>query len=204
MFTGLVESTSVIRRREPLGTGIRLWIATPPSPWTAHRGQSIAVSGACLTVANDPDLSSEPDLLFELSAETLACTWFGEARVGTRVNVERALQLGDRLDGHLVAGHVDGTGSVCAVDDCGDGGRRVTLEVPAALERYLVEKGSITIDGVSLTVVAPRARRFDVALIPLTLEKTTLGELHPGRVVHIEADMIGKWIERLSAPRTAR
>jgi riboflavin synthase len=119
------------------------------------------------------------------------------------VNLERAMLLSDRLDGHLVSGHVDGRGSLAAIEDSGDGGRRITIEVEPGLERYLVEKGSIAVDGISLTVVDPRARRFDVAVIPITLEKTTLGRAESGAVVNLEADLIGKWIERL-VPRPSR
>jgi riboflavin synthase len=107
------------------------------------------------------------------------------------------MRLSDRLDGHLVTGHVDGRGRYVAIEDSGDGGRRLTIEVDPGLERYLVDKGSIVVDGVSLTVVEPRGRLFDVALIPITLEKTTLGSAERGRTVNLEADLIGKWIERL-------
>jgi riboflavin synthase len=134
---------------------------------------------------------------FELSAETLARTWLGALAPGRRVNLERALRLSDRLGGHLVLGHVDGGGAVAEVREVGDGGRLVSLEVDAGLERYLIEKGSIAIDGVSLTVVAPRGRRFDVALVPTTLAATTLGEARVGARVHVEADVVGKWVERL-------
>ncbi len=113
------------------------------------------------------------------------------------VNLERALCLGDRLDGHMVSGHVDGAGRVTAIQDVGDGGRVITFEVDPGLERYLVDKGSISLDGVSLTVVRPKGRQFDVALIPLTLELTNLGAAEVGTPVNVEADMIGKWIERL-------
>jgi riboflavin synthase len=113
------------------------------------------------------------------------------------VNLERALLLSDRLGGHLVLGHVDGGGVVTAVRDAGDGGRVVGFEVDPGLERYLIGKGSVTIDGVSLTVVEPRGRRFDVALIPTTLAATTLGEARVGQRVNVEADVVGKWVERL-------
>lgn len=205
VFTGLIEACVPIRRIEASGTGLRLTIAAPGPDFAVERGQSIAVSGACLTVI-DPSPGQRPgtghsskplDIAFDLSAETLARTWFGTAAPGRSVNLERALRLGDRLDGHLVAGHVDGVGRVVSSEDSADGGRRMRFEVPPGLERYLIDKGSITIDGVSLTVVSPSARHFDVAVIPLTLEKTGLGRARAGAPVHIEADMIGKWLDRL-------
>jgi riboflavin synthase len=168
-------------------------------------GDSIAVSGCCLTVA--PARPGDPAgaLAFDLSAETLDRTWFGAGDAlpapGRRVNVERSVRLADRLGGHLVSGHVDGGGTVVAVRDAGDGGRVLGFEVDPGLERYLIEKGSIALDGVSLTVVAPRGRRFEVAVIPLTLAVTSLGDAAVGRRVNVEADLIGKWVEKLLAPQ---
>ncbi|HEV8111534.1 MAG TPA: riboflavin synthase [Planctomycetota bacterium] len=198
VFTGLVEACSTVHRTAPRGTGLRIWVALP-SDWTPQVGQSVCVSGACLSVAE----ATPEDLVFDLSDETLQRTWFADLRPGVRVNLERAMLLSDRLDGHLVSGHVDGRGRLAAIEDSGDGGRRITIEVEPGLERYLVEKGSIAVDGISLTVVDPRARRFDVAVIPITLEKTTLGRTESGAVVNLEADLIGKWIERL-VPRPSR
>ncbi|MBI5435475.1 MAG: riboflavin synthase [Planctomycetes bacterium] len=143
-------------------------------------------------------------LEFDLSAETLARTWFGELAPGRLVNLERAMRLDDRLGGHLVSGHVDGVGAITRIEDSGDGGWRMGFEVPAGFERYLIEKGSVTIDGISLTVVEPRGRTFDVALIPETLTKTHLGRAQIGQRVNLEADLVGKWIERLVAPHVAR
>jgi len=128
-------------------------------------------------------------------------TWLGELSPGRRVNLERAARPDTRLGGHLVSGHVDGLGTVVEVVERGDGGWETHFEVPAGFERYLIEKGSITVDGVSLTVVAPRGRRFHAALIPETLRRTTLGESRAGARVHLEADQIGKWIERLLEAR---
>jgi riboflavin synthase len=139
-------------------------------------------------------------MIFDLSAETVARTWFGALESGLPLNLERALRLGDRLDGHMVSGHVDGLAEVAAVEDSGDGGRRFTFEVAPGLERYLIEKGSVTLDGTSLTVVEPDRRRFDVAVIPLTLERTNLGRAVVGQRVNVEADLVGKWIERLLPP----
>jgi riboflavin synthase len=211
MFTGLIEACVPLKRVETRGDGRRLWISSPGADWSVTRGQSVAVSGACLSVAAaaDPRSGREvpvgtpgADLAFDVSAETLKRTWFGGAVEGRRVNLERAMRLGDRLDGHLVAGHVDGIGRIIAIDDAGDGGSRMRFEVEPRLDRYLVDKGSITLDGISLTVVSPSARTFEVAVIPLTLEKTSLGGAASGQAINVEADMLGKWIERLVAARS--
>jgi riboflavin synthase len=203
MFTGIVEAARPVLRVERRGRGLRIAVAAPRTPgWELAPGQSVAVSGVCLTVAGfeaGPADTGGRDPLFDLSAETLARTWLGELEPGRAVNLERAMRLSDRLDGHLVAGHVDGSGRVIAIEDPGDGGCLATFEVEAGLERYLIEKGSVTLDGVSLTVVESAGRRFRVALIPETLARTTLGDLAVGRRVNVEADMIGKWVERLAA-----
>ena len=201
MFTGIVETTASVleaARTGPGGSGLRVRLSCPALPgWAPAPGESIAVCGVCLTVAALEGPPGAPEAVFELSAETLARTWLGDLAPGRRVNLERALLLSDRLGGHLVLGHVDGGGVVTAVRDAGDGGRVVGFEVDPGLERYLIEKGSVTIDGVSLTVVGPRGRRFDAALIPTTLAETTLGEAVPGQRVNVEADVVGKWVERL-------
>jgi len=200
MFTGLVEGKARVRRIEPRGTGIRLSLEPAIPGFEAVPGQSIAVSGACLSVVPDP--GSKGWLAFDLSAETLDCTWFRDLREGMELNLERALRLGDRLDGHLVSGHVDGVGRLVGREPSGDGGELVLLEGPEGFERWLVEKGSVTVDGISLTVVRPQGRRFAVALIPLTLAQTTLGSAAPGARVNLEADALGKWVERLLGART--
>jgi riboflavin synthase len=143
---------------------------------------------------------------FDLSAETLERTWFAELTAGRLLNLERAMSLGHRLGGHLVSGHVDGVGRIVEIQDSGDGGAVFTFEVAAGLDRYLIEKGSVTVDGISLTVVEPRGCVFDVAVIPLTLSQTSLGRAQVGERVNVEADLVGKWIERLlpyvKTPRT--
>jgi riboflavin synthase len=207
VFTGLVEARVQVRRVLPQGTGLRLQIARPAPDFEAARGDSISVSGCCLTVAGFVDEKGEEsldpgsDLLFDLSAETLARTWFSPSSEGRWVNLERSLRLGDRLGGHLVSGHVDGLAEVVALSQTGDGGARLAVEVAPGLERYLVPKGSIALDGVSLTVVEPEGRRFWVALIPETLGRTSLGRAYRGNQLHVEADQVGKWIERLLAER---
>jgi len=200
MFTGIVEARVPVRAVEARGSGLRLTLPAPPLPgWEAAPGQSIAVSGACLTVVELLPVpgAAAPDMAFDLSRETLERTWFAELGPGRAVNLERALRLGDRLDGHLVSGHVDGRAWVRELLETGDGGRELTFEVEPRLARYLVDKGSVTLNGVSLTVVEPRAARFRVALIPLTLERTDLGAARPGAPYNVEADLVGKWIERL-------
>ncbi len=194
MFTGLVEACVPVLRKEPRDEGLRLAVALPDSSWRVAPGDSVSVSGACLT-AVDSGTSSE--IVFDLSAETLRRTWFASAAPGVRVNLERAMKLGERLDGHLVAGHVDGCAELIAIEDSRDGGAEMCFEIDAGLERYLIEKGSIALDGVSLTVVSPRERRFRVALIPLTLAKTNLGDARVGQSLNVEVDLVGKWIERL-------
>ncbi len=169
----------------------------------------MAVSGCCLTViecrdphSGDPVPADTPgsDVVFDLSAETVACTHFGSLVVGDVVNLERALAFGDRLGGHVVSGHVDGRGTIVGIDDSGDGGKLIHFEAEGDFSRYLVEKGSVTIDGISLTIVRPEGGRFSVAIIPETLRVTTLGVNSVGDPVHLEADQLGKWVEHLMAP----
>jgi len=199
MFTGIVEGLGHVVRLERRGAGARLELAPPAFEFAAAAGDSVSVSGCCLTLLAAAD--GRTPLVFDLSEETLLRTWLGELRPGCEVNLERAVRLADRLGGHLVSGHVDGLGSIEAVEDRGDGGRWLRVRVPPPLERYLVPKGSITVDGISLTVVEPQGPSFAVAVIPATLERTTLGAAAAGQPVHLEADMIGKWIERLLAAR---
>ncbi len=193
MFTGLVEAAVPVEGFERRGTGARLTLRRPAPDWDVAVGDSVAVSGCCLTVVEPLGAA----LAFDLSAETLDCTWLGGVEPGAVVNLERALRMGDRLGGHMVSGHVDGVGAIEAVEDSGDGGKRFTFTVPPGLERYLIDKGSVTLDGISLTVVAPRGAAFDVAVIPETLAVTSLGSARVGQPVHVEADLVGKWIERL-------
>ncbi|MDP6539578.1 MAG: riboflavin synthase [Planctomycetota bacterium] len=204
MFTGIVEGVGVVSSVSRAGEGLVCRIAPPAGAWSVAEGDSVAVCGACLTVAGleagAGASEGAEEMVFDLSAETLARTWFDALEPGGGVNLERALRLGDRLDGHLVSGHIDGLARVAAIADSGDGGRRFTFEVDPGLERYLIEKGSVTLDGISLTVVEPRGPRFDVAVIPLTLERTHLGRAAVDQRVNIEADLVGKWIERLLPP----
>jgi riboflavin synthase len=195
VFTGIVEAAVEVLEFKPVDQGARLLVEAPPiEDWQVQIGQSIAVAGVCLSVA---ELGGEGAMGFDLSRETLDRTWFGGLEPGRRVNLERAMRLGDRLDGHMVSGHVDGLGQVTGIEDVGDGGLELTFQVGPELERYLIEKGSVTLDGTSLTVVEPAGGSFKVAMIPLTLELTSFGAARVGTQVNVEADLVGKWIERL-------
>ncbi len=196
MFTGIIQATGRIARRGPSGTGARLVVATRrPLPRLAL-GESIAVNGACLTVTGRRDRS----FTLDVSPETLRRTTLGDLSAGTRVNLERALRMGDRMGGHIVLGHVDGVGRLESIRRDGDW-LLYRLRAPRPLTPYLVEKGSIAVDGVSLTVFACRGPSFTVALIPHTLAETTLGERQPGDRVNLEADVLLKQIERMLRAR---
>jgi riboflavin synthase len=190
MFTGLIADVGRVERREDADGGVRLLIATPIAD-ELSAGDSISVSGVCLTAAGVED----GRFTAEAMNETLLRSSLAGLQVGSMVNLELALRAGDRLGGHLVQGHVDGVGTVSAVTADGFA-RVVTVEVPEALLRYVVEKGSITIDGVSLTVVVTDSRSFTVSLIPETLERTTLGALRSGASVNLEVDVLAKYVEK--------
>lgn len=159
-------------------------------------GESVSLSGCCTTVTRVSGRRVE----FHLTRETLARTWFAEAAAGRRLNLERALRAADRLGGHFVQGHVDGVGEVVGLERRRDGAD-LSVRVPQELLRYLVEKGSIAVDGVSLTIAALVEDRVTIALIPHTMEVTTLGESRPGAKVHLEVDVLAKYVERLLALR---
>ena len=195
MFTGLIEDIGAITALRR-GRGISLAVRAARVMEGLQVGDSVAVSGPCLTVER-----IEGDRFFaSILPETAEATTIGSWQVGRRVNLERALRLGDRLGGHLVTGHVDGVGEVVAVTERGET-RLVELLAPAGLERYLVDRGSVALDGVSLTVRAPQGRRFSVALVRATLGATTLGDLHVGDKVNMEADLLAKHIEKLLGGR---
>jgi riboflavin synthase len=188
MFTGLVETLGRIERVQPAGAGRRLTLSAPLVEGT-RLGDSIAINGACLTVVA---IQGE-ELSFEAGPETLQRTNLGELRPGDRVNLERALRLGDRLGGHLVQGHVDGVGRVAERRRQGEW-EVVWFESPANLAEQMVSKGSVAVDGVSLTVVDVTSDRFSVALIPHTLAVTTLGFKGPGASVNLETDLFAKYV----------
>jgi riboflavin synthase len=191
MFTGLVESTGTVASVKRDGGGARLSVATPLAA-ELRDGDSVAVNGVCLTARAVQDDSFAADVM----AETLRRSSLGPLADGDRVNLELPVRAGGRLGGHVVQGHVDGIGAVASVT--ADGFARVVrIEAPSALLRYVVEKGSIAIDGVSLTVSAVDDQALEVSLIPETLERTTFGSLEPGRAVNIEVDVLAKYVEKL-------
>jgi len=194
VFTGIVEAVGVVERLEAQAGGARLWIREPALARAVGRGGSVAVQGACLTRVESPDCS-EGVLVFDVVEETLERTALGELRPGAHVNLERALRADGRLEGHLVQGHVDETGRVQELRRQREGVRLFVRTSPG-FAGLLVEKGSISIDGVSLTLVGVGAEGFDVALIPHTLAATTLGEREVGDRVNLEADVLGKYVKR--------
>jgi riboflavin synthase len=203
MFTGIVEETGTV-----LDAGRRLRVRVRRIAPDSGIGASIAVDGVCLTVVDrcpkgspeGPD-GSDVVLAFDLSDETLSRTSLGRSRPGDRVNLERPVAPEGRLGGHLVQGHVDGVGRIREVRRVRTG-RELSVGIPVALGRYIAEKGSITVDGVSLTVTRVDDDAFGVALIPFTLEATTLGEREPGDEVNLEVDVVARYVERLLAAST--
>ncbi|MBW3595443.1 MAG: riboflavin synthase [Actinobacteria bacterium] len=193
MFTGIVvEQGTVSRAREKRGS-LDLEIDAPRVARDVHVGDSVAVNGVCLTAVK----ASRRSLRFEAIEETLARSTLGSLKRGGNVNLELAARLADRLGGHLVQGHVDGLARVVRIER-EDDARRIWFEAPAELLRYLVAKGSVALDGVSLTVVDVGVKTFQVALIPHTLSATTLGKLKTGSIVNVEVDVIAKYVERLT------
>ena len=199
MFTGIVEELGSVRAVTPDGGGARLEISATTVLDDAVLGASISVNGCCLTVMELGDGWWAADAV----TETLQRTALGGLRVGDPVNLERPVRLADRLGGHLVQGHVDAVGSVLERIAEADGSVRVEIDAPPEVLRYVVHKGSITVDGVSLTVAALGRTAFTVAVIPHTLAVTTLGTRGPGDPVNLEVDVVAKYVERLAAPFSA-
>lgn len=195
MFTGLVEELGTVLERVPSSAGARMVIACHTVRDGLEIGDSVAVNGACLTVVDLPDGAFAVDCV----EETLRRTSVGDRRPGDRVNLERAMRLGDRLGGHIVQGHVDGTGTIRSFTPEGDG-MLMSVAADPGLLRYVVEKGSITVDGVSLTVASREPDGFTIALIPHTMEATTLSADAAGRRVNLEADVLAKYVEALVRP----
>jgi len=190
MFTGLIEQVGTIDRLERRDDGLTIRIACALYPY--RLGESIAVNGTCLTVKSFDEGQFEADA----SLETIDKTNLGSLEEGDRIHLERALALGDRLGGHLVTGHVDGVGTLCSRAPEGDY-VRASFEVPTRLAPFLAPKGSITVNGVSLTVNTVTGRRFDVMLVPYTLEETTFGEMANGAEVNLEVDILAKYVASL-------
>jgi len=192
VFTGLVAGTGTVDSLERDGDGIRLRVRSELAG-ELSAGDSIAVNGVCLT-AVEPDAAG---FSADVMSETLRRSSLGPLTSGDAVNLELPLRAGDRLGGHVVQGHVDGVGTVDSVRDEGFS-RVVRVSAPAATLRYVVETGSIAVDGVSLTVSAVDGQAFEVSLIPETLERTTLGEAEPGRMLNLEVDVFAKYVEKLA------
>ncbi|WP_328840247.1 riboflavin synthase [Streptomyces europaeiscabiei] len=198
MFTGIVEELGEVTAVEKLGDSSRFRLRGPVVTQGARHGDSIAVNGVCLTVVEHEDDWFTADVM----AESLERSSLGALTAGSRVNLERPMAVGDRLGGHIVQGHVDGTGQVIERKPS-ENWEIVKISLPADLTRYVVEKGSITVDGISLTVVDAGPDYFTVSLIPTTLDLTTLGRKQPGDPVNLEVDVIAKYVERLLGARGA-
>lgn len=196
MFSGIVEARATVVNLIPEPPGCRLVIRHPQIVPQVKVADSISVNGCCLTViAVDGDT-----MAFQAGPETLSRTNLGELRPGSLVNLERALAVGDRLGGHFVSGHIDGVGTLLSRKDHGDWSF-FWFQVPKQLSRHMAPKGSIAVDGVSLTIVDSEPERFSVALIPYTLAVTTLGPLKVGEKVNLETDILAKYVERLLEAR---
>lgn len=191
MFSGIVETTATVTDVRRTADGARLTLRSPIPGAEVALGESICTNGTCLTVTAIQD----DRLGFDVSAESLRRTNLGDLRPGDRVNLERSLRLEDRLSGHLVFGHVDGVGRVASIQPEGDS-FLYTFSIPPELSRYLVEKGSVAVDGISLTVFSCKAAAFSCAIIPHTHEVTTLHRRRVGDRVNIETDMQGKYVEK--------
>jgi riboflavin synthase len=192
MFTGIVRELGTVEAVD----GSQLVVAAKDTADSATVGDSVSVAGVCLTVVE----RGEGTLAFDVVPETLSRTALGRLEPGSSVNLESSLRVGDQLGGHVVQGHVDAVGRVRSVEPEGEG-RRVWVDAPDTVVRYCIEKGSIAVDGVSLTIATFDDEGFEVALIPHTLAVTTLGRLGPGDEVNLEADVLGKVVERLVAAR---
>jgi len=199
MFSGIVEGMGrVLSMKKEKGT-IRMTVQLPRKMAGLHTRESICVNGACLTVT----ARKGPTFAVDMVPETLRVTTFGQVNPGSLVNLERALAASGRLGGHMVSGHVDGVGRVVSVKAEGKG-KRIRIAPPADLMPYLVYKGSSCVEGVSLTVAAVGPSWFEIALIPYTLDETTIGNLRPGSRVNLEADILAKYVERLLEWRKKR
>jgi riboflavin synthase len=196
MFTGIIEDLGTVESLKPTDQGVVISVHTSMPTAEITIGDSITVNGACLTV-----ISKNPGrFAMDVSAETLRCTALGDLKPGSRVNLERCLTLSKLLCGHLVSGHIDGIGRVGSIKPEGDS-KLFTFEVAHAQARYLVEKGSVAIDGISLTIFSINDCNFSVELIPHTLRSTTLGFKQPGDAVNIENDMLVKYVEKILSVR---
>lgn len=195
MFTGIVEQMGEVTRADRSEAGMRFAVSARELALAV--GDSIAVNGVCLTAVDVHGDGFDADVVLE----TLALTNLGELEIGDGVNLERPMAADGRFDGHIVQGHVDGVGEVIAVEPEGDG-RRITVRAPADLARYIAHKGSVAVDGISLTVASVAGEAFSIALIPHTLEVTNMGSRVPGDRVNLEVDVIAKYVERMMGERS--
>jgi riboflavin synthase len=194
MFTGLIQEVGMVQKAEKQGQDLRLTLQAPMLSPKVKLGDSVAVNGCCLTVVE----IKTPLLAFQAVPETLNRTALGRIKEGAQVNLELPLTLSDPLGGHFVQGHVDGVGEITAMNPEGLG-IRMAVKVPKDLSRYVVEKGSIALNGISLTVAALKGDQLEVALIPHTLQNTDLGSKKIGDPLHVEVDLLAKYVEKLSA-----
>jgi riboflavin synthase len=194
MFTGLIQEVGMVQKAEKQGQDLRLTLQAPLLSPKVKLGDSVAVNGCCLTVVE----IKTPLLAFQAVPETLNRTALGTIKEGARVNLELPLTLSDPLGGHFVQGHVDGVAEITAINQEGQG-IRMAVKVPKDLSRYVVEKGSIALNGISLTVAALKGDQLEVALIPHTLQNTDLGSKKVGDPLHVEVDLLAKYVEKLSA-----
>lgn len=194
MFTGLVECTVEVRAMEPVATGARMEL---PCPFEGvGLGDSIAVNGCCLTVSG----FGEGTVFFDLLTQTLDVTGLGDLGAGDYVNLERAMALGMRLGGHIVQGHVDGTGILSSIEEVGQD-HRLRVRIPTRLQRYCIDKGSITLDGISLTIAKIDGEELEFWITPHTWEHTHLSQAKEGRIMNLEVDVLAKYVERLMLSR---
>jgi len=196
MFTGLIEQVGRLERVEPMGRTARFWILAPGMAPELAQGESVAMDGACLTV----ERAAGDSFLAFASEETLSRTTLGEARPGREVNLERALRFGDRLGGHLVAGHVDATGALVSLEGRGEG-YLLRVQAPREILDVSVSKGSIAVDGISLTLVEVSDVDFTAAIIPQTYQNTSLRARRPGDRVNLESDLMGKYVAKVLGAR---
>ena len=193
MFTGIIEGFGTVKMIQPAGEGKRIGFVADFSLKETSVGDSIAVNGACLTAVHIDGCQFDVDV----SPETVSRTTFASVRIGDRVNLERAMRLSDRIDGHLVSGHIDGVGTVKEKKTAGNA-VLVTVGVAEALARYMIQKGSVAVDGISLTINDLKRDHFQISIIPHTAKLTTIIDKKIGTLVNVETDMIGKYVERFT------
>lgn len=199
MFTGIIEELGTVGQMDRRPDSIKLTIQARKVLEGTQLGDSIAVNGVCLTVTSMTDSSFTADVMHE----TMRRSSLSDIKSGSKVNLERAMQVGGRLGGHIVSGHIDGVGHIARI--AADGiARVITISIPKDLEPFIVEKGSIAIDGISLTVVSVGNSQFSVSIIPHTMANTTLIDKHPGAVVNLETDVIGKYVHSFTTAHTGK